>query len=250
MATGAQLYLDLLARVVTNQVYRDAPIPAPWDPDPVYDPQLRDQGADWPSVAHTMVGARRLANLRACVESVLADGVPGDIIETGVWRGGACIFARGLLAAHGVTNRTVWVADSFEGIPKTGLDSHPMDQQMQLHRRNNLLSVPIGTVRENFVRYDLLDEQVRFLPGWFKDTLPVAPVERLAVLRLDGDLYESTMVALESLYPKLSVGGYLIVDDYVMPACAKAVTEFRARFDIRDEIHVIDDCGVFWRRSR
>jgi len=81
---------------------------------------------------------------------------------------------------------------------------------------------------ENFRKYDLLDRQVRFLKGWFSETLPGCPIERLAVLRLDGDMYESTMDALKHFYPKLSAGGYLIVDDYgAAPACKTAIHEFR-----------------------
>lgn len=108
----------------------------------------------------------------------------------------------------------------------------------------------VDEVKSNFSRYELLDEQVCFLKGWFRDTLPSAPIEQLAVIRLDGDMYESTMDALNNLYPKLSVGGYLIVDDYgTIPACAQAVTDYRHAHGITDEIHVIDWTGVYWKRS-
>jgi O-methyltransferase len=96
----------------------------------------------------------------------------------------------------------------------------------------------------------LLDEQVRFLEGWFRDTLPAAPIKRLAVLRLDGDLYESTIQALESLYDRLSTGGYVIIDDYGNVAgCRQAVHDFRARRGINEPIRPIDWAGVYWRRS-
>ncbi|MFD0267528.1 TylF/MycF family methyltransferase [Streptomyces sp. NPDC127106] len=248
-AEPAELYLDLLEKVVTNLVYKDAPIPNEWFPERDFRPENRETGMDWPSVAHTMVGLKRVRNVRDLLDRVVADGVPGDFIETGVWRGGVCIFARGYLKAHGITDRNVWLADSFEGIPDTGEDGHPMDREMALHHSNHVLGVTADTVRENFERYGLLDEQVRFLPGWFKDTLPTAPVERLAVLRLDGDLYESTLDALDHLYPKLSAGGYVIIDDYFIPACRKAVDEFRERHGITDEIEAIDDYSVYWRRS-
>lgn len=105
-------------------------------------------------------------------------------------------------------------------------------------------------VRKNFERYGLLDGQVRFLKGWFRDTLPAAPIARLAVLRLDGDHYESTMDALNSLYPKLSPGGYVIVDDYhMMEGCDRAIMDFRRERAISDEIHVISGGGAYWRRS-
>ncbi len=249
MENTAELYLDLLEKVVTNLVYEDAPIPNEWFPEQEFRPENRETGTDWPSVAHTMVGLKRIRNIRTLLDQVVADGVPGDFIETGVWRGGVCIFARGYLKAHGITDRTVWLADSFEGIPDTGEDGHPMDREMALHRCNGVLGVTADTVRENFGRYGLLDDQVRFLPGWFKDTLPTAPVERLAVLRLDGDLYESTLDALDNLYPKLSTNGFVVIDDYFIPACRKAVDEFRERHGITDEIEAIDEYSVFWRRS-
>ncbi len=87
--------------------------------------------------------------------------------------------------------------------------------------------------------------------GWFRDTLPAAPIERLAVLRLDGDLYQSTLESLTHLYPKLSQGGYVIVDDYgAVPACRKAVEDYRSKQGIREEIVAIDWTGVFWQRGR
>ncbi|MGW7361664.1 TylF/MycF family methyltransferase [Streptomyces sp. NPDC054802] len=249
MENTTELYLDLLEKVVTNLVYEDAPIPNEWFPEQEFRPENRETGTDWPSVAHTMVGLKRIHNIRTLLDRVVADGVPGDFIETGVWRGGVCIFARGYLKAHGITDRTVWLADSFEGIPDTGEEGHPMDQEMALHRSNHVLGVSADTVRENFGRYGLLDDQVRFLAGWFKDTLPTAPVERLAVLRLDGDLYESTLDALDNLYPKLSTGGFVVIDDYFIPACRKAVDEYREKHGITDEVEAIDEYSVFWRRS-
>jgi O-methyltransferase len=94
----------------------------------------------------------------------------------------------------------------------------------------------------------LLDDRVRFLPGWFKDTLPDAPIDRLALLRLDGDLYESTIQALEALYPRLSPGGFCIIDDYIIKACRQAVADYRAKHGVSAEIIHIDGAGVFWRK--
>ncbi|ABW11618.1 macrocin-O-methyltransferase [Parafrankia sp. EAN1pec] len=158
-------------------------------------------------------------------------------------------FVRGYFKAHGITDRRVWLADSFQGIPDTGENGHPMDREMAPHDSNDVLAVSQDMVRANFERYGLLDDQVRFLPGWFRDTLPSAPVERLAVLRLDGDLYESTMDALENLYPRLSRGGFVIIDDYMIPACRKAVDEFRDRHAITDVVEPIDDCSAYWHRT-
>jgi hypothetical protein len=196
---------------------------------------------------HTMLGRKRLDNLESCLARVVADGVPGDLIETGVWRGGATIFMRGFLAAHGIVDRTVWVADSFAGFPSPRL---PQDQALDFSRDRAGETIGLEAVQELFQRYGLLDAQVRFLVGWFRDTLPSAPIDRLAVLRLDGDLYESTMDALDALYPKLSRGGYTIVDDYFScPPCGEATRDYRGRHGIVDDIVPIDAQSVFWRKS-
>jgi O-methyltransferase len=206
-------------------------------------------GLDWPVHAETMIGLRRLDQLQAAVESVVDEQVPGDLIETGVWRGGAGILMRGVLAAHGDTSRTVWLADSFAGLPPPDAETYPADAGIDLSV-NAELAVSVDDVTANFRRYGLLDAQVRFLKGWFRDTLPEAPIDRLAVLRLDGDLYESTWVALTSLYPKLSPGGYVIVDDYgALPVCRLAVDDYRREQGIEEPLHEIDWTGVFWRRA-
>jgi O-methyltransferase len=271
---AASLYLDLMQRSLTNLIYAEHESVDfhPWHPvkrliyerclKPLldrggarvvvpyeFDERKRAVGGDWPTMGHTMIGLRRLENLRACVEHVLACGIPGDLIETGVWRGGATIFMRAILKAHGVTDRIVWVADSFEGLPKPDQARYPQDAGDRHHTFREL-AVSLEQVRRNFEKYGLLDDQVRFLKGWFRDTLPAAPIERLAVARLDGDMYESTMDALASLYDKLSVGGFLIVDDYALAGCRAAVHDFRAQRGIADPIEPIDHMGAFWQKAR
>jgi O-methyltransferase len=204
---------------------------------------------DWPARAETMTGLKRLANARFCIESVLADRVPGDLIETGVWRGGMSIFMRGVLKAHEVTDRTVWLADSFRGLPPPDPLRYVADRGSNLSRFD-FLSVDVEQVRRNFERYGLMDDQVGFIVGWFRDTLADAPVKQLAVLRLDGDMYESTIEALEPLYPKLAAGGFCIIDDYgVIDACAAAVNDYRTAQSITDKILDIDGSAVYWRKS-
>lgn len=200
--------------------------------------------------AETMIGRTNLDNLQSCIESVVRDGVPGDLIETGAWRGGSVIFMRGVLEALGDRDRTVWVADSFEGLPEPNADLYPADTGDSFHRRADM-AVSIAEVKRNFERYGLLDDRVRFLKGWFKDTLPDAPIERLAVMRLDGDMYESTMDALASLYPKLSAGGYVIVDDFHLEGAKAATFDYRERHGVDDEIVETGSLGcVYWRRTR
>jgi hypothetical protein len=245
---SAELYLDLLERIVTNTIYCDPAQPNKWIPGDGFDYNARVNGTDWPLTAHTMIGLKRVRNLRSILTEVMEEGIPGDFIETGVWRGGACIFARGFFKAYEQDDRCVWLADSFEGIPDTSKSGHVLDQQMSLHESNQVLAVSEEEVKENFRKYGLLDAQVKFLPGWFKDTLPRAKISQLAVIRLDGDLYESTRDALESLYPKLSAGGYVIVDDYIIPACKQAVSDFRKRYGIDEILVKIDDHSSYWKK--
>lgn len=240
------LYLELMKLCLTNLIYGDQNMLH--GKLAAYDPGIRAEGRDWPSRAHTMVGLKRLDNLKFCVEDVLEKGVPGDLMETGVWRGGAVILMRAILKAHGVTDRCVWAADSFEGLPAPDAARYPLDEKLVFNKFKEL-AVSLEEVQDNFRSYGLLDDQVRFLKGWFRDTLPVAPVRRLAVLRLDGDLYESTMDALTSLYPKLERGGYCIVDDYNdIPACRQAVSDYRDSQGIAEEIRRIDWTAVYWQR--
>jgi O-methyltransferase len=215
-----------------------------------YDPELRAVGRDWPARADSMIGLRRMDNIQSCVEAVIADGVPGDLIETGVWRGGATIFMRGVLKAHDDTTRTVWVSDSFQGLPPPDPARYPADTGDTLHTMGGL-AVGVDQVKHNFERYGLLDDQVKFLVGWFKDTLPTAPIETIAVMRLDGDMYESTWQAIEALYPKLSPGGFCIVDDFGSHAsqCGRAINDYRKAHGITEEIIDVDGFGAYWRKA-
>lgn len=270
--TAADFYLDLLAKVLTRYGFEGRNVTVMPDVRsyeyylwqllrnamPGRDVQmvergefradLREDGRDWPADAESMIGLKRMANIRACVEQVLQDDVPGDLIETGVWRGGSCIYMRAILKAHGVRDRRVWVADSFQGLPEYD-GRYDEDLGAQFHTFAEL-AVSEAEVRENFRRYDLLDDQVEFLVGWFSETLPSAPIESLAVLRLDGDMYASTMDALEALYDKVSPGGFVIVDDYgAVPACAKAVEDFRETRGIVSPIVPVDWTGAYWRKA-
>lgn len=224
---AAELYLDLLKRCLTNSLHPERDV-LPVETSGVrrhllklgmmpgwrlvkaypYDPVKRNEGRDFPinPTAESMVGLKRLDNLHYCVKSVIESGTPGDLIETGVWRGGSSIFMRACLKAYGDTSRVVWVADSFEGLPRPNVEQYPADEGDTYYTYDEL-RVSLEQVKANFARYGLLDDQVQYLKGWFKDTLPSAPIKKLAVLRLDGDMYESTMDALSALYHRLSVGG-------------------------------------------
>ena len=243
---AAGLYLDLVGKCVTNWLYPEVEALVP--PKQPFDAAKRMIGTDWPPTAHTMIGVKRVANLRRCCETAIREGVPGDFLEAGVWRGGAGVVMRAVLAALGDRERRVWLADSFRGLPPPDPTRYPHDAGLNLHE-HAYLAVGVDRVKAVFERYGLLDERVKFLEGWFRDTLPTAPVERLAVLRLDGDLYESTMDGLVNLYPRVSPGGFLIVDDYGnIEACRAAVHDYRARHGITEAIVDVDGSGVWWRR--
>jgi cephalosporin hydroxylase/glycosyltransferase involved in cell wall biosynthesis len=208
---------------------------------------LRIEGRDWPARALTMVGLERLMQLVDAIETVVREGIPGDVVETGIWRGGACILARAALRALTVTDRMLWCADSFAGLPPPDPARYPADAG-DAHHRVEYLKVGLAEVRASFERFGELDDQVQFLPGWFADTLPRAPIAQIAVLRLDADMYGSTMEALQHLYPRVAPGGFVIVDDYrAVAGCRQAVDQFRAVHGITAPLQFIDWSGRFWR---
>lgn len=269
MNAEANLYLELMKNCLTNIIYgEDELIPA--SPSSfikrsivrafrtagitlaranAYSYEDRAKGLDWPPFAHTMIGLARLNNIQHCAEEILLRKIPGDLIETGVWRGGATIFMRAILKAYNVNDRNVWVADSFEGLPVPDAEKYPQDKG-DLHHTRDQLVVSIDAVKKNFQKYDLLDGQVRFLKGWFKDTLLSADIKKLALIHLDGDMYQSTMDAMENLYPKLSIGGYVIVDDWgAVAACRQAIEDYRLKHGITEIISPIDEKGIYWKRE-
>ncbi|MBK9282905.1 MAG: class I SAM-dependent methyltransferase [Sphingobacteriaceae bacterium] len=210
----------------------------------------RINGNDWPLYADSMIGYKRLSNIQDCLEQVIANKIDGDLIETGVWRGGAVIFMKAILKSYDVNDKIVWCADSFEGLPKPNAEKYKADENDKFYSFEEL-SVSENIVKQNFIKYNLLDDKVKFLKGWFKDTLPNAPFEKLCLLRLDGDMYESTMDGLKYLYPKLSIGGFVIVDDWgSVPSCQLAVNDYRKKHNITEEIIKIDNDGVYWKKTK
>ena len=273
----AELYLELIKKTLSFTLWPEPPIPIEtfgYQRPPLLQRQVvslisrilnfggyhlvqqtaptteaREEGRIWPGYAHTMIGLKRLDNIQFCVETVIKEDIAGDLIETGVWRGGACILMRAVLAAYAIEDRKIYLADSFEGLPKPDPEKFPADKGDSFHI-HKILAVSQQEVESNFSKYGLLDDQVVFLKGWFKDTLPNAPIEKLAILRLDGDMYGSTMDALTNLYPKLSNGGFCIIDDYgCLWGCKKAVDDFRAENGVVAEMKVVDWTGTFWRKE-
>ncbi len=198
----------------------------------VTDEQRLSGTATWPAYAFTMIGQKRLRNIRDLCDLVDEENIPGGFCECGVWRGGACIYARACLEA----GRTVWVCDSFSGMPPSAAEPW----------WNNLHFIKVSKqeVESNFNRFEL-NQNVRFVEGDFENSL--GEVETLSILRLDADMYSSTLASLRSLWPKLSVGGFLIIDEYqIVPECNKAVADYFG--EKLPAMNVIDASGVWCRK--
>jgi hypothetical protein len=207
-----------------------------------------EEGRAMPPSGLTMIGRARLRNIRFCIERILEDGIPGDFMEAGVWRGGAAIYMRAVLKEYAVENRTVWVADSFQGVPPPD-PQYAADADALLHCWTSL-AVSQKEVESHFRAYGLLDQRVRFLPGWFEDSLRTVPRITLALLRIDADLYGSTTTVLTRLYDRVANGGYVVVDDYgALQACRLAVDDFRRARRIVDPIIEIDYTGIYWIKT-
>ena len=192
---------------------------------------------------YTAVSIKRLDNIEYCINEILKNKIEGDFIETGVWRGGSTIFMRELLRINNITDRKVFVADSFEGMPKPKGKNDGSDLSSFISAK-----VSVEKVKSNFSFFDLNDEQVVYVKGWFSESLPNAPINKLSLLRLDGDLYHSTMDSLKNLYQKVSKGGYVIVDDYHdWVECKRAVSDFRDEHSITSELITVDWSAVYWK---
>jgi Macrocin-O-methyltransferase (TylF) len=252
--TASDRYLELLKRVVTGNIYA---------PEPDHDNEDVMQFVEefkqhyFDNHAHSMVPLKRLDHLQACVVDIVRREVPGDLIEAGVWRGGTSIFMKAVLEMEGARERRVWVADSFEGLPQVDPLLHPKEARAMegktIKQDYRNFAASLEEVKHNFSTYGLLDPQVHFVQGWFKDTLHGVPADQFAIVRLDGDLYDSTIDALTALYPRLSAGGYLIIDDYaddLWTECRRAVDEYRREQQIQDPLRSVDCKCAYWQRSR
>jgi O-methyltransferase len=212
----------------------------------------RKLGKDWPLDGLTMVGMSRLDDLQACVESVVADGVEGDLIEAGAWRGGASILIRATLDSLGAHGRKLWVADSFQGFAPPQAGDPEADRELETHMSQiGFLAPTLETVKGYFARFGVADN-VNFVPGYFEQTMAGLRGRRWSLVRLDADTYRATRLTLEALYPGLSNGGYLVIDDYFHPylpeSCRKAVDDFRAEHSIGEAVERIDWNGGRWRK--
>jgi len=185
----------------------------------------------------TLLPWTALEHLHFAIKDTVERGIEGDFIETGAWAGGACILAKSIYNEI-APDKKVYVADSFEGLPKPD-EAFPQDNG-DTHYLDPMLAVSLPQVTENFNKFNLIDENLIFVKGWFKDTMPKLKVDKLSILRLDGDMYESTIQVLDALYDKLSIGGYLIIDDYHHKSCIAAIQDFRTKHNITDTIIKVD----------
>ncbi len=225
-------YVDVLKRSITNYHYIGGAVPfedfrcvshynvsaGRWTIGPLARPV-------------TLLSKEQLDLIEECAVSVEERNVPGDFIEAGIWRGGAIIFMRGLLDAYDIRRRKVFAADSFAGIPRnTRALNDPVDQW------SDRWVASLDEVRQNIQRFGFLDDRIAFVPGFFAESLKTLSGERFALMRLDSDSYDSVHESLEQLYPLLSAGGIIIIDDWHLAGCKAAVMDYRTRHAIDDEI--------------
>ena len=199
----------------------------------------------WPSLAATMVDEPALRSLRWMIET--APG--GDVVEAGVWRGGAAIFARATMKTG-----TMFVLDSFKGLPQSST-SHDIDWWA----RQAALRVSEAEVRELFERYlpkarfsceEKQEPAVCFVPGFVRDTAANIPATDISVLRIDVDMYEGYLDLLFALGPRVREGGFFIMDDYgAVPEAQKAVTDFRSWFNITSPLYFVGKSAAWWRAT-
>jgi O-methyltransferase len=237
------MYIELLKRCLLDTVYDSRVMGGSNNVGQIATVFQTKNGTYWPLRAHTMIGEKRLTNIEDCFKEIINNKIPGDLIETGVWRGGACIFMAGLNKFYN-ENRKIYVADSFEGLPPPD-PKYPADNGDK-HHTVDCLAVGLEEVQSNFNRYGLLDENVVFVKGFFEHSLKNTDITQISLLRLDGDMYSSTIQVLDQLYDKVSIGGFIVIDDYALPGCKKAIDDFRENRNITTQLIQVDWTGHYW----
>jgi hypothetical protein len=234
-------YVDLIKRSVANYLYLGGDVAfedfrcvthydvphGQWKIDPLARPI-------------TLLSRSQLDLVEKAVLMVEERGVPGDFIEAGVWRGGVIILMRALLSAYRIPGRKVFAADSFAGIPK---NLRARNDPVDAWRDRWVASV--DEVRANIERFGLLDDRIEFVVGFFADSLKNLSGRQFALMRLDSDSYDSVEESLVYLYPLLSKGGVIIIDDWHLVGCKAAVMNYRARYGVEEEIQV-QDGNAYW----
>lgn len=260
------MYIEMMKSYVSGTVFMDAElsvIPSPSVPATLdLNLAIRQKGEDWTYAGDTMTGWARLNNIRDLLTDIICNNIRGDYIETGVWRGGASIFAKAVMSAleepdddesttiSSSPHRISYVCDSFQGLP-------PGDRNLDLSDKNwdtvgkGYLEVASNIVANNFKKFGMLDSNVVFAKGFFNETMP--PLSKqilsLSIMRLDGDMYESTVDVLYNLYDKLSIGGYVIMDDWFGFPSRTACEDFFQVHQINPDIIAIDNTAAYWKKT-
>jgi cephalosporin hydroxylase len=202
---------------------------------------------------YTAMGRVRLDHLQRCMETIRAEDVHGDVVECGTGRGGGAIFLRGCLAAYGIDEPQVWVADEFRARPPGVEVEDPRDRSATMTLGGGPgfpeLLADLNNVRDGFDRFGLLDERVRFVQGALASAVPAAPIEKVSLLRLGESVTSDAAPVLDALYDKVTLGGFVVVERYGTPECRAAVDEFRARRGITEPIEQVDATAAAWRKT-
>ncbi len=187
------------------------------------------------NLPYAMMGRARLEQLHAHLDAVRNEGIVGDLVECGTGRGGGAIYMRGYLAAHDIEGKQVWIADRFRA------EHHPDD----------IVDVwtDLDSVRDGFGRFGLLDERVRFLPGEPGDALREAPIGKVALLRIGPGSAEDARFVLEALYPRIVIGGVVVIEGCDDPERRQAVEDFLTGWGIDAPLDRTDWATVSWRKN-
>lgn len=177
---------------------------------------------------YTMVPYDALYQMKNLIQKVDRNGIKGAIVETGCWNGGCGAFMAHVSKKNG-SNRQTWIFDSFEGLPKPSEDDRAIAEKV--HRTMNDLANYLATPIENaqtIAKKLHVEDIMHIVKGWFNQTVPENKdrIGAIAILRLDGDYYESTKVVLDHLYPSVTPGGYIVIDDFDYPGCRKAIYDY------------------------
>lgn len=205
--------------------------------DPLIDTDTAFQKIYHTCKEHTMTSKERMYSLYAAVQYIIHANIPGDFVECGVWRGGSAMLIACTLYELKITNRKIYLYDTFKGMTEPIADDYRVSAQgasaLEKFRNNQQVGynawcyAPYEQVRNNMSLTPYPMENIVFIEGDVENTIPSIIPEVIALLRLDTDLYESTKHELTYLYPLLSEKGILIVDDYGHWAgCKKAVDEY------------------------
>jgi O-methyltransferase len=197
---------------------------------------------------YTMVRNRNLVNLYRLVQELGRRGVPGDIVECGTWNGGsAAMMALALSKDPTGAKRSLWLFDSFEGLPPPGQLDGTLEQE---HYFEGLNKGSQAMVLEAFRKVLAPTHNLHVVKGWFEDTLPRAEVQQISLLHIDADWFESVKLVLDTFYDRVSPGGYLVLDDFdYWEGCKRALDAFCQERDIgKLEIQKVDRYGAFFRK--